>query len=560
MMKKMVSAFLSVILVLSTLLAVSAEDLSGNVQIAVDVQTVHVTVKADKKGNLTGYIVNTVPDDTNIYGVAQSKNCEETDGGYIYKLTFVMPIHADKGTYMVCLGDAYHADQAFSFVGLKAMVGDFNALDQAEAKDIYGLLTNDNSTIPYDVKKYASLEKDVRDLVDAEIASWSMTATLETVESVANTFIANMNEVMKRALIADADNEAFETLVKEAIENDSFDGSFFDKVKTEVVCKYMAASPVTSIKTEDLAKVFSESVLLAIAEASDYITLHDATVYYEEQGIVSYDTDKLDALEKEKLHYNVFKKLKDKTYNSIDGYETELDGILDMYLAESEDDNDEESSGGGSSGGGSGGGGSRVPSNSTSSQKPAEKPVATVSFNDIDTVEWAKEAILYLAERGVVSGRGNGVFAPNDVVTREEFVKLIVAAFTTNISGISCDFEDVSADRWSYPYIATATELGLVAGVDTEHFNPTGGITREDLAVILYRAYKLAGKESVVSKLNFTDSEAISDYAKDAVAALAEIGVLRGMGDGTYAPKGVVTRAQAAKAIYELLMAVGGGK
>ena len=565
MMKKIISAFLSVALVLGTMLTISAENLSDNVQVTVDVQTVHVTVNADEKGVLTGYIISANEDDANIYGVAQTKNYEATEDGYTYKISIVMPLQADKGTYTVCLGDVYHGDHSFSFVGLKAMVEGFNSLDQAESEDIYELLTNPDSTIPYDVTKYVSLKEEVRDLVDAEIASWSLATTLETAEAVTSTFIQKMDEVMKRAMIANADKADFEALAKEAIENEILDDKFTDKVQMEVIRKYMGTGTVTSIASDDLAEKFSESVLLAVAEASDYITLYDATIYYEEKGIVDADADKLEKLKKANLHYDVFKKLKDKTYQSIDVYEDELETIVEEYLAKAEEEDDDSSSGGGSSGGGGGGGGggSGRPQNSSgnTSQSTPAKPVPTVSFNDIQSVAWANDAIIYLAERGVISGRGNGVFAPNDVVTREEFVKLIVAAFATSTSGTSCNFVDVSADRWSYPYIATATELGLVAGVDAEHFNPTGGMTREDFAVILYRTYKLAGgKEVTASDLTFTDTESISDYAKDAVAALTEIGVLHGMGDGTYAPKAVVTRAQAAKAIYELLMLVGGGK
>ena len=269
-------------------------------------------------------------------------------------------------------------------------------------------------------------------------------------------------------------------------------------------------------------------------------------------------------MKKENLHYEVFKKLKDDTYLSVSLYEKALETVIDAYMEETEE---EESSSGGSSGsssgggsGSSGGGGVKgATAGNSNTQKPAVKPVP-VTFSDIDSVTWAKPAITYLAERGIVSGRGNGEFAPNDTVTREEFVKLIVATFATNIGGSNCSFEEVSSDRWSYPYIATATELGLVNGVDDTHFHPTGGITREDLAVILYRAYQLAGKDAKASELSFADADSISDYAKDAVSALVEIGVMNGMGDGTFAPKSVVTRAQAAKAIYELLMIVGGGK
>ena len=65
------------------------------------------------------------------------------------------------------------------------------------------------------------------------------------------------------------------------------------------------------------------------------------------------------------------------------------------------------------------------------------------------------------------------------------------------------------------------------------------------------------GAETV---LPFTDAGAISSYAKEAVAVLCDIGVLNGMGDGCFAPRGPVTRAQAAKAVYALLILIGGEK
>jgi len=133
-----------------------------------------------------------------------------------------------------------------------------------------------------------------------------------------------------------------------------------------------------------------------------------------------------------------------------------------------------------------------------------------------------------------------------------------VTAFSDTNSGAECDFSDVSTDRWSYPYIATAFNLGLITGVDASNFEPTGSITRENLAVILYRTYNYAGKKVVAENASYTDSENISSYAKDAVNAMAKLGIMEGMGDGTFSPKTVVTRAQAAKVIYSLITLIGG--
>ena len=138
-------------------------------------------------------------------------------------------------------------------------------------------------------------------------------------------------------------------------------------------------------------------------------------------------------------------------------------------------------------------------------------------------------------------------------MTREEFVKLIIVAFQAFNDAASASFEDVLKDRWSYPYIASAVTSGLITGLDETTFNPEGIMTREDMAVILYRACKRAGLAAQDTAADFTDADEIAEYAKEAVGRLAGQKIINGMGDGTFLPKGTVTRAQAAKAVYELL-------
>ena len=78
-------------------------------------------------------------------------------------------------------------------------------------------------------------------------------------------------------------------------------------------------------------------------------------------------------------------------------------------------------------------------------------------------------------------------------------------------------------------------------------------VTRQDMAVMVYRALCKKGYENKNSKLTFYDADQISDYAKEAVSYLAGKGVISGMGDGRFSPKGNATRAQTAKIIYAVL-------
>ena len=111
----------------------------------------------------------------------------------------------------------------------------------------------------------------------------------------------------------------------------------------------------------------------------------------------------------------------------------------------------------------------------------------------------------------------------------------------------------MDAARWSYAFIATANELGIVTG-DGESFNPTGEMSRQDMAVVLFRTAEKLGIKLEGTADEFSDNGDISEYAKEAVKVLSASGIINGMGDGTFSPKTTVTRAQAAKVIYGLMM------
>ena len=78
-------------------------------------------------------------------------------------------------------------------------------------------------------------------------------------------------------------------------------------------------------------------------------------------------------------------------------------------------------------------------------------------------------------------------------------------------------------------------------------------VTREDLAVILYRATLKKDKKYEARKTDFTDKAEIADYAKEAVEFMAGAGIINGFEDGSFNPKAPATRAQAAVLIYNAL-------
>jgi len=179
---------------------------------------------------------------------------------------------------------------------------------------------------------------------------------------------------------------------------------------------------------------------------------------------------------------------------------------------------------------------------------------AEVSFDDIGNVLWAKESIEALAARSIVRGIGGGNFNPNGYVTRAEFIKMLMEAFDLIDENARCEFIDVKEGAWYYSAIASAWKLGIVKGKDDFSFGVNDRISREDMAVMVYRTAMLVkirfeGK----GKAEFADKAQIAPYAVDAIETMYRAGIISGIGEGLFAPKDGATRAQAAVIIYKLL-------
>lgn len=210
-------------------------------------------------------------------------------------------------------------------------------------------------------------------------------------------------------------------------------------------------------------------------------------------------------------------------------------------------------SGGGSSGG-SGGSSSKVFGSSTNftpavKDTPAPTPIVKdeTVFGDISDYSWAEKAILTLHEKGIVSGKGENEFYPQDTVSREEFTAMIVRALGIENGG-ETDFSDVDKDAWYAKYVMSAAENGIIFGVDENTFGVGSNITRQDIAVILARAI---GAESDNTDENvFADDANISDYAKSAVYTMRKKGVVSGYENGDFMPQAFATRAEAALMVY----------
>ena len=180
-------------------------------------------------------------------------------------------------------------------------------------------------------------------------------------------------------------------------------------------------------------------------------------------------------------------------------------------------------------------------------------PSNPVSFKDITTVPWANEAITSLAQAGVIHGVDGENFDPNGIVTKEQFVQIIVGAFGLKHNGNSVAFTDVPSSQWYSKSIEIAAVNGIVFGVNDTQFGLGTQITRQDMAAIIYRISK--SQNITLTQITTevpSDIELVPEYAREAVISLYQAGIIYGVGDGRFAPNDIATRAQAAKIIYEL--------
>ena len=186
-----------------------------------------------------------------------------------------------------------------------------------------------------------------------------------------------------------------------------------------------------------------------------------------------------------------------------------------------------------------------------SEEETQDEIILGKEFEDVPKTHWACGEIHYLRNIGVINGITETTYSPDAPVTREQFLKLLIEAFKLGTSNTSTAFSDVDNSAWYAPYVMGGVQKGIINGKSAGEFGVGDSITRQDACVMIDRALSLSG--DVSSPLNFKDTEDIADYAIDAVAALSGYGIVNGIGGNEFNPKGICTRAQAAKIIASTL-------
>ncbi|MCH1639952.1 S-layer homology domain-containing protein [Paenibacillus timonensis] len=187
------------------------------------------------------------------------------------------------------------------------------------------------------------------------------------------------------------------------------------------------------------------------------------------------------------------------------------------------------------------------------------------TFTDMSG-HWAADEVAMLASKTVAQGTSDTEFSPHAPITRVQFTAMLVRALGLTGQGrdfsTSITFTDVSSDAWYAGAVSTAVEHGLIEGFDGGKFRPNEQMTREQMSVLLVRALKLAGTEVAPGNpdsmlVGFEDRSHIGSWAEEAVATAVDLGLMKGRGDGVFAPEASSTRAEAAAVLARMLRLAG---
>ena len=505
------------------------------------------------------------------------------DGMIVFNFEEVkFPYSATTGVYTFTVtGDEISAPSqipTYKYVSIedkRQLLADVNALSEAGGNGLYEKIADYTDVLGIVSSDFAALSTDsaaktafnntlksatyiVPDAVDTDeqilqvkTSCYELSANVKVALAVGS-FSNIKNANMTKAWISKYYNGfEFDKDDKSTPEDENLINKYLGDVKgTDTFASRIAAcDDVSSLK--DVRDDINESILLSAIE-----TMHFSNTYGIITGFPSLFTINNSNLAKlgnlsSDAPGDIYTKIAKVSYKDYDAVITAFDNaVTAAILSLSDDDDDNKTDGGGWRGGGGGSVSITSPKENTT-DTPLESGNATKGFTDLAGVEWARDAIVYLSERGIINGKADGIFAPGDFITRAEFIKILVGALNAEIKlDDKPSFDDVYGNKWYTPYIAAAEKNNLVQGSGNNLFMPDSNISRQDVAVILYRAFKPV---SISEPLKFNDSIDISDYAVEAINSLTAANVINGMDDGTFSPLAGATRAQAAVMIYKLI-------
>ena len=174
----------------------------------------------------------------------------------------------------------------------------------------------------------------------------------------------------------------------------------------------------------------------------------------------------------------------------------------------------------------------------------AGQPAWRNPYADVAADAWYYDAVWYVTENGLMSGYGNGSFGPNSNLSRAQLAQILYNREGAPAVTSGSAFTDVPSGAWYAPAVTWAAAQNVVAGYGNGMFGPNDPITREQLAVMLWR---YAGCPAASGTAwDFADADSVSAWAQDALRWAVEQGIVSGKDGGVLATKDCATRAEAA--------------
>ncbi|KHE67987.1 C40 family peptidase [Halobacillus sp. BBL2006] len=174
-----------------------------------------------------------------------------------------------------------------------------------------------------------------------------------------------------------------------------------------------------------------------------------------------------------------------------------------------------------------------------------DNDLPTGQYHDVASNHWAQDEIEYMSKKGIINGYDGSYFKPDNKVSRGEVAKMLSVSLDLGTS-TSDQFSDTDG-HWSEKYINAAAKAGYINGYKDGTFKPEQEITRQEIAALFDKAFKLSG-----SGANFDDVSS-QHWAYDSIEALAASGITTGYDDGTFKPWAETKRSEFAVFLYRAL-------
>ena len=172
-------------------------------------------------------------------------------------------------------------------------------------------------------------------------------------------------------------------------------------------------------------------------------------------------------------------------------------------------------------------------------------------FEDVSAESWAADAVAFASAHELFNGTGETTFSPEMTMSRAMLVTVLYNLAGCPDQSLTDEFSDIDSDAWYAAGVSWAAANGITYGYGNGQFGPNDNLTREQLAVMLWRYVGNSAADERV--LNFTDADQASGYAMEALYWAIANKILNGYGDGHLDPSGMATRAQAAQMLKNFI-------